>query len=164
MHTGVKWLLLILNILALVISLPLMILSASVVYFPKTPILLIYSRIPVFILCMEVRKKYNISVRKLFGKMSEPGERNEGGGPGKLSRITSNINMLFASKLKVPYLSLAEYSCVYPVLNLVICYTIVQYSNGPSFDLCLVIFLIALWLVMTSLAVTISNCSSRYGE
>ncbi len=141
-----------------------MILSASVVYFLKTPILLIHRRIPVFILCMEVRKKYNISVRKLFGKMSEPGERNEGGGPGKLSCITSNSNMLFASKLKVSYLSLAEYSCVYPVLNPVICYTIVQYSTGPFFDLCLVMFLIALCLVMSCLAVTFSNCSSRHGE
>ena len=141
-----------------------MILSASVLYFLKTPILLLYGLIPVFVWCMEVRKKYNISVRKLFGKMSEPGERNEGGGPGKPSCITSNINMSSVSKFLVTYFCLAEYSCVYPILNTLICYTFVQYITDPFFDMCLVMCLMALCLVMSCLAVTISNCSSRYGE
>jgi hypothetical protein len=40
---------------------------------------------------------------KLFEKMSEPGVRNEGGGPGKPSCITSNINMSSVSKFIVTY-------------------------------------------------------------
>jgi hypothetical protein len=135
-----------------------------VFYSLRTTILLVCGVIPVYFLNLEVRKKYNLAVRKIIGKMSEPGERNEGGGPGKPSCITSNINMSSVSKFILTYFCLAEYSRVYPVLNTLICYTFVQYSTDPFFDMCLVMCLMALCLVMSCLAVTISNCSSRYGE
>jgi hypothetical protein len=160
----VMWLLFIVNTLILFTVLSLINLSASVFYFLKTPILLVCGVIPVYVWNMEVRKKYNISVRNLFGKMSEPGERNEGGGPGKPSCITtSNINKSFVSESSLIYFGLAEYSCVYPVLNTLICYTFVQYSY-PFFDMCLVMCPMALCVIITCLLVTISNCSSRYGE
>jgi hypothetical protein len=193
LHTIVKRLLIMFNVLALAIFPSRMILSVIVVYFSKTIALQcgyyavsiatkknytpvsfpmryesskvqLNCRTLVFSLCMEVAKKYNISVRKLFGKMSEPGERNDGGGPGKLPCITSNINVSVASKIIVTYTCLAVYISVCPDLNPIICHTIVHYSTGPSFDLCLVISFIALCLVMSCLVVTISNCSSRHGE
>jgi hypothetical protein len=146
-------------------------LRASVYYFLKTTILLVCGVIPVYFWNLEVRKKYNISVRNFIGKMSEPGERNEGGGPGKPSCISSNINMSFVSESSLIYFGLAEYSWMYHVLNTFICYTFVQYITYPFFDMCLNMCLImcpmcplALCVITTCLLVTISNCSSRYGE
>jgi hypothetical protein len=116
---------------------------------------------------LEVRKKYYLAVRKIIGKMSEPGERSGGGGPGKPYYISSNINMSFASESSIIYFGLSEYSWMYHVLDTFICYTFVQYITYLSFDMCRIMCPmcpLALCVSTTCLLVTISNCSSRYGE
>jgi hypothetical protein len=142
-------------------------LCASVFYSLRTTILLVCGVIPVYFLNLEVRKKYNLAVRKIIGKMSEPGERSGGGGPGKPYYISSNISMSFASESSIIYFGLSEYSWMNHVLDTFICYTLVQYITYVSSDMCRIMCPmcpLALCVSTTCLLVTISNCSSRYGE
>jgi hypothetical protein len=127
--------------------------------FRDAPLLQFNSRISLYTLCMEVDKKYNLSVRKLFGKMSEPGERKDGGGSGKSNLKSpctiSSINMPAASKTIVTYRCLTEDNIVCSISYLIMCYTSVLYIIDHIFALC---------LFMSFCAVTFSNCSSRHGE